>query len=510
MDFRELGILRLLEQDRERFEGIPPEDRYDPPIKSPFMPVNEWDNMVNQQIEAGLERTAPMLEGAMPFGAGSVAGPVVRGGRSLIGKAYDALKGNRNATGDPIESFGTVVGRKFVNPAYGGAARQGQMIFGRDEAGRTISRVAQRAGEGAYGRTPTDLSKRIAAVGAGIGTAELFDDPSATLLPSDDPRIRDEVQRQSALEERGRIPSLLEVALPTEKEREIQNLVSQQPTTVVEDEAIDPTVAVTNDSVPVTTDPSVEDTSSESESSINTPLKSIDENKNSQSNMSQAEKTALYSKYGPYARDPKKRKKIYLEELNKIYRNAMILNIIAQLTGGRSMANDYIKMATVKMDAAQKFDEEARMQGIWNETFFDANGQFRQGMSWQDIYETAIQRGASPQEAKEIADTSGLPQAVKRTGTQISQMNQLKILGHAEDLKLNPQQIAEVREIINLKGAAQELHNRYPELARKIREDKTMDQSAFFDTILSMGNPSSQGSNPPVSNRPNKTVKVIE
>ena len=504
MDFRELGILRLLEQDRERFEGIPPEDRYDPPIQSPLMPVNEWDNMVNQQIEAGLERTAPMLEGAMPFGVGSVAGPVVRGGRSLIGKAYDALKGNRNAKGDQIESFGTVVGRKFVNPAYGGAARQGQMIFGRDEAGRTISRVAQRAGEGAYGRTPTDLSKRIAAVGAGIGTAELFDDPSATLLPSDDPRIRDEVQRQSALEERERIPSLLEVALPTEKEREIQNLVSQQPTTVVEDEAIDPTVAEV-----VTTDPS-QDTSSEVEPNIDTPLKSIDENKNNQSNMSQVERNALYSKYGPYARDPKKRKKVYLEELNKIYRNAMILNIIAQLTGGRSMANDYIKMATVKMDAAQKFDEEARMQGIWNETFFDANGQFRQGMSWQDIYETAIQRGASPQEAKEIADTSGLPQAVKRTGTQISQMNQLKILGHAEDLKLNPQQIAEVREIINLKGAAQELHNRYPELARRIREDKTMDQSAFFDTILSMGNPSSQGSNPPVSNRPNKTFKVIE
>ena len=500
MDFRELGILRLLEQDRERFEGIPPEDRYDPPIQSPLMPVNEWDNMVNQQIEAGLERTTPMLEGAMPFGVGSVAGPVVRGGRSLIGKAYDALKGNRNAAGDPIESFGTVVGRKFVNPAYSGAARQGQMIFGRDEAGRTISRVAQRAGEGAYGRTPTDLSKRIAAVGAGIGTAELFDDPSATLLPSDDPRIRDEVQRQSALEERERIPSLLEVALPTEKEREIQNLVSQQPTTVVEAEAIEPTVA---DSI-------VEDTSSKEEPSTNTPLKSIKETEEGQRSMGTAERNALYSKYGPYARDPKKRKKIYLEELNKIYRNAMILNIIAQLTGGRSMANDYIKMATVKMDAAQKFDEEARMQGIWNETFFDANGQFRQGMSWQDIYETAIQRGASPQEAKEIADTSGLPQTAKRTGTQISQTNQMKIFGHAEDLGLSAQQIAEVGEIINLKGAAQELHNQYPELARRIREDKTMDQSAFFDTILSMGNPSNQGSNPPASNRPNKTVKVIE
>lgn len=504
MDFRELGILRLLEQDRERFEGIPPEDRYDPPIRSPFMPVNEWDNMVNQQIEAGLERTTPMLEGAMPFGVGSVAGPVVRGGRSLIGKAYDALKGNRNAAGDPIESFGTVVGRKFVNPAYGGAARQGQMIFGRDEAGRTIARVAQRAGEGAYGRTPTDLSKRIAAVGAGIGTAELFDDPSDTLLPKDDPRIRDEIQRKLAYELRDRHPSLLEVAFTTEKERARQNLVSQQQTTVVEAEAIDPTVADN-----VITDSDAENTSSEVKPDVNANLKSIEDNKTNQSSMSPEERTALYSKYGPYARDPKKRKKVYLEELNKIYRNAMILNIIAQLTGGRSMANDYIKMATVKMDAAQKFDEEARMQGIWNETFFDANGQFRQGMSWQDIYETAIQRGASPQEAKEIADTSGLPQTVKRTGTQISQTNQFKIFGHAEDLGLSPQQIAEVGEIINLKGAAKELQNRYPELVRRIREDKTMDQSALFD-LLALGNPSSQGSNPSVSNRPNNTVKLIQ
>lgn len=503
MDFRELGILRLLEQDRERFEGIPPEDRYDPPIRSPFMPVNEWDNMVNQQIEAGLERTTPMLEGAMPFGVGSVAGPVVRGGRSLIGKAYDALKGNRNVAGDPIESFGTVVGRKFVNPAYGGAARQGQMIFGRDEAGRTISRVAQKAGEGAYGRTPTDLSKRIAAVGAGIGTAELFDDPSDTLLPKDDPRIRDEIQRKLAYELRDRHPSLLEVAFTTEKERARQNLASQQQTTVVEAEAIDPTVADN-----VTTDSDAENISSEVKTAVN--LKSIEDNKTNQSSMSPEERTALYSKYGPYARDPKKRKKVYLEELNKIYRNAMILNIIAQLTGGRSMANDYIKMATVKMDAAQKFDEEARMQGIWNETFFDANGQFRQGMSWQDIYETAIQRGASPQEAKEIADTSGLPQTVKRTGTQISQTNQFKIFGHAEDLGLSPQQIAEVGEIINLKGAAKELQNRYPELVRRIREDKTMDQSELFDLLNALGNPSSQGSNPPVSNRTNKTVKIIE
>ncbi len=381
MDFRELGILRLLEQDRERFEGIPPEDRYDPPIQSPLMPVNEWDNMVNQQIEAGLERTAPMLEGAMPFGVGSVAGPVVRGGRSLIAKAYDALKGNRNVAGDPIESLGAVVGRKFVNPAYSGAARQGQMIFGRDEAGRTIARVAQRAGEGAYGRTPTDLSKRIAAVGAGIGTAELFDDPSDTLLPKDDPRIKDEIQRQSAFEERGRFPSLLERVFTTGEEEAIQNLVSQQPTTVVEAEAIEPNIPYTQSpdaSIDYTNEPSIE----VQKIVENAALTSVKDSKNNLRSMSAEETSVLYSKYGPYARNSKKRKEDHLDKLNKIYRNAMILEAIAQLTGGKSMSGYYIKMATLKMDAAEKFDEEARMQGIWNETFFDNKGKFRQGMSW--------------------------------------------------------------------------------------------------------------------------------
>jgi len=52
MDFRELGILRLLEQDRERFEGIPPENRYDPPMRIPFTPNqsvvnNSVDNMMS-------------------------------------------------------------------------------------------------------------------------------------------------------------------------------------------------------------------------------------------------------------------------------------------------------------------------------------------------------------------------------------------------------------------------------------------------------------------------------
>ena len=223
--------------------------------------------------------------------------------------------------------------------------------------------------------------------------------------------------------------------------------------------------------------------------------------------MSPEETSVLYSKYGPYARNSKKRKEDHLNKLNKIYRNAMILEAIAQLTGGKSMSGYYIKMATLKMDAAEKFDEEARMQGIWNETFFDNKGKFRQGMSWQDIYETAIQRGASPQEAKEIADTSGLPQTVKRTGTQISQTNQMKIFGHAEDLGLSAQQIAEVGEIINLKGAAKELYNRYPELVRKIREDKTMNQSDFFSELLGSLN---QGSNPQESNRVDGTLRQTQ
>lgn len=115
------------------------------------------------------------------------------------------------------------------------------------------------------------------------------------------------------------------------------------------------------------------------------------------------ENPILKSMYGRFARDPESRKQQYLDQLNKIYRNAMILNAIANLTGGQSQAGAYLKMATAKMDAIDKFDQEKRLQDIWKAIYFDQDGEYRAPGSWDKAFEMAIVLGASPEEASEIA-----------------------------------------------------------------------------------------------------------
>ena len=111
----------------------------------------------------------------------------------------------------------------------------------------------------------------------------------------------------------------------------------------------------------------------------------------------------LKSMYGKFARDPQARKQQYLDQLNKIFKNSMMLNAIAQLTGGQSQANAYLRMATSKMDAIDKFDQEQRLQDIWKNIYFDQNGEYRAPGNWDKAFEMATVLGASPQEASEIA-----------------------------------------------------------------------------------------------------------
>lgn len=114
----------------------------------------------------------------------------------------------------------------------------------------------------------------------------------------------------------------------------------------------------------------------------------------------------LESMYGKFAQDPAARKQQYLDGLDKIYRNAMLLNAIAALTGGTSQAGSYVKMATAKMDAIDKFDQETRLHNIWNTIYFDENGEFRAPGSWDKAFEMATVLGASPEEASDIASVA--------------------------------------------------------------------------------------------------------
>jgi len=83
MDFRELGILRLLEQDRERFEGIPLENRYDPPMRILSTPNQ---SVVNNSVDN-------IMSPDDLFTSPSTTEEGIAQGQELIGNVGDFLSG---------------------------------------------------------------------------------------------------------------------------------------------------------------------------------------------------------------------------------------------------------------------------------------------------------------------------------------------------------------------------------------------------------------------------------
>jgi len=106
--------------------------------------------------------------------------------------------------------------------------------------------------------------------------------------------------------------------------------------------------------------------------------------------------------WGRYAYDPAARKKAYLDNLKKIYRKAMLLDAIAALTGGESRSKQYLQMATGRLDAIDKFDEEERVSNIWREVFTNDEGKFDMPASKTEAARRAAQLGASPKTIKDI------------------------------------------------------------------------------------------------------------
>ena len=190
--------------------------------------------------------------------------------------------------------------------------------------------------------------------------------------------------------------------------------------------------------------------------------------------------------WGKYAQDPAARKKQYLDQLNKIYRNSMILNAIAQLTGGTSQANAYIKMATGKMDAIDKFDQEERLHNIWKNTFF-SDGEFDKPLSYQQAYDRAIRLGATPKEAQEIAQTA-YNKPSTTTGTSIGQTEQARYITVArESDNYTPEQIQDITNIVSKPNAVSVLQRKYPDLVDeyiKRKEQASISYNAALTATL--------------------------
>lgn len=236
-------------------------------------------------------------------------------------------------------------------------------------------------------------------------TGFLFDRAEPTMLESDDPRIR--AQREAELQtqriESGDIPSLGDILIPNQEERLKQIDVARnfrEYGEIPNEKSIRDSIAVSSESIVPPVDSLLEKSSPETTPIVPLPPVKPTPLVQQDSEISPPKEQV----WGKYAQDPAARKKEYLDQLNKIYRNAMILNAIAQLTGGVSQADAYVQMATGKLDAIDKFDSEERMHNIWKEVFF-VDGAYAPPGDWTTTYDKVIQLGGTPKEAEELASS---------------------------------------------------------------------------------------------------------
>jgi len=111
--------------------------------------------------------------------------------------------------------------------------------------------------------------------------------------------------------------------------------------------------------------------------------------------------------------DIQSKKQRYLNALNDIFGKAMILNLVASLTGAESNAEAFISMAQVKLNAIQDFDGKQRLQDLGRLVFFNADGTYNPPETRRAAFDRAKAIGANDAEAKTI---SGIP-AVSTSGT---------------------------------------------------------------------------------------------
>jgi hypothetical protein len=307
-----------------------------------------------------------LVEGAMPAG---VAGTVARAAPKAIGR---------------VEKF--LADRGYMQGRYPGATRKGEMIFGRDEAGRAIRKVAEYPGQ--FRQPPALTGKGRAAIGLGIGGGMLASGGELLNIPG------------LGISTSAISDALMSVE-PSESVSEIPLDISE--TSSVED---------------VTPEDATQEDAKKDQSSAPAQIDALLSRPIRNDKEQVDDNPVLESMYGKYARDPKARKQQYLDQISKIYRNAMILNAIAELTGGRSQAGMYVKMATGKLDAIEKFDQEERMHAIFKDIFIDENGQFRQGFDYYSARDRILEIGGSLEEANELAASIfGKPTAPKEPGT---------------------------------------------------------------------------------------------
>tara|TARA_R110002051_G_scaffold135546_1_gene208426 strand:+ start:114 stop:2132 length:2019 start_codon:yes stop_codon:yes gene_type:complete len=111
-----------------------------------------------------------------------------------------------------------------------------------------------------------------------------------------------------------------------------------------------------------------------------------------------------------FPRNIAQKRKRYLDAMNDIFTKAMILNVIAAMTGTESNAEFFVQMALAKMEAIEGFDGKERLENLSQVIFFDKDGNYSPPKSKQDAYNRARMAKASQKEAEHLSGHLGTGQ----------------------------------------------------------------------------------------------------
>ena len=110
----------------------------------------------------------------------------------------------------------------------------------------------------------------------------------------------------------------------------------------------------------------------------------------------------LWKTWGSLADNPRQRKQAYLDSIKNIYMKKMLLDGIANLTGGKSQGDTWAQMAIAELDAIEKFDSEERTHRKWKALFFNEDGTYNPPKNREEAIERGGKLGYDADEMKDI------------------------------------------------------------------------------------------------------------
>ena len=120
------------------------------------------------------------------------------------------------------------------------------------------------------------------------------------------------------------------------------------------------------------------------------------------SDETEAIKPSLWKTWGSLADNPKERRKAYLSSLKNIFMKRLLLDGVAQLTGGKSQGTAWSNAAVAELDAMEKFDSEERLHKQWKALFFREDGTYDPPKNRKEAMERGGKLGYSHTQMKDI------------------------------------------------------------------------------------------------------------